>query len=158
MWNRRLSIQIDRCQIPVNSGVHDLRAWGIHRKRFRVEVILRHVHDTGGHTELSILSHQSICLFGSNRIVPFLIFLDDLYFFSEMDLSTIFSPLHWVIIKEPIERRRSRETSLRSNWVTLPLSKSIAKETLHRSFPALTVDALAIFGSIQPVFPKLQVL
>lgn len=36
------------------------------------------------------------------------------------------------------------QTQLLYLWVT-----PVAKETLHRSFPALTADALAIFGYIQ---------
>lgn len=85
-------------------------------------------------------------LFWSQPDWPFLDIFGWPLFFSEIDLTIIFFPsLHCIPIEEIVKRTRNRATSLWSEWVPLPLSNSIAKETLHGSFPALAVGAIRYF-------------
>lgn len=56
--------------------------------------------------------------------------------------------LYWIIIEEPLERIRSRETSLCSKWVTLPLNTSIAKKMLHCSFSTLNALTLLALSNL----------
>lgn len=84
IWNPKLYIQIDRCQIHVNSVLilaNNLVAW---RSQCSSSCACLQ-----GHIGQSYLSSSRVCLFASTGL-PFSWFFGMTFVFSEMNLSTIF--------------------------------------------------------------------
>lgn len=143
VWNPKLYIQIDRCQIHVNSGLiltNNLVAWRSQCSR-SCACLQRHI----GQSYLSSSSSSRVCLFASTELpfsFFFLFFLNDLCFLAKW-ICQPFPPLYWIIIKEPIERHE--ETSLWSNPVTLPLSYSGCQGNAPSQFPCINCRCISYF-------------